>query len=340
MFKGSERVVSYSPFRISFAGGGTDIDPFCSAYGGAVINATIDRGVTISYKPDDMDLEISSRDFVRSVVVSNHDRPNDTLDTMYQFLEQNGMKTGRIAINSGVPPGSGLGSSSALITALISMMHFMKGQKSSPEEIALDAYVAEKDLFGVTLGRQDPYAVAIGSFKYMEFNGNGTRIVPLISNRNFIEELEKRILLVYTGRTRESSKVLRAQVEQAHRGESETIELLREIKRTAIMARDAVLNHSMSDFARSINLGWDLKKKLGRGVTNQRIDAIIEAALENGGEAARLMGGGSDGFVLVLSRKGELGRLQKAMSDYSDFAIRISFDTGGTRTVTTSGIPF
>ncbi|MEM0158988.1 MAG: kinase, partial [Thermoplasmataceae archaeon] len=308
--------------------------------GGAVVNATIDRGVMISYTPDDFDLEISSRDFVRSIVVSNHERPVDALESMYKLLEQEGINTGRIAVTSGVPPGSGLGSSSALVTALISMIYSIKGITIEPGKIASEAYRIERDLFGVTLGRQDPYAIAIGDFKYMEFHGDSFRIVPLNSNAPFVSELEKRILLVYTGRTRESSKVLREQVELTMRGEARTLEVLSEIKRSADQAMDAARKGSIEEFAKIMNTGWELKKKLGSGVTNQKIDSIISAAHENGAIAARLMGGGSEGFVLAISRKGELGKLQKAISDYSDFAIRVSFDRGGTRTGKGSVIPF
>ncbi len=325
------KLVSYSPFRISFAGGGTDINPFCDTYGGSVINATIDRGVTVIYTPDDYELEISSRDFLKSVMIVGENENGDVLHKMAGLFRNFGIVRGRISINSGVPPGSGLGSSSALTTAVLSLIHMHRNEPRSPWEIAREAFDLEKNYFGITLGKQDPFAIAVGGFKFMEFADGTEKNYPLNQNEAFWRELESRTVLIYTGKTRESSSYLREQVDQSAAGNSQVVQNLKEMKEISREMYRCAINGDMSGFLRGINRGWDLKKNLGRNVSNSKINGIIEEALSNGAEAAKLMGGGGEGFVLAVCRPGSIEQVQSSMMKYSDFVIRVSFEKSGTR---------
>lgn len=326
-----KRYVAYSPFRISFGGGGTDISPFCDTHGGAVINTTIDRGVTVKYTPDPYDLEISSRDFLKSFLIGKGNGENDVLNKMSQLFQSRGISKGRLVINSGVPPGSGLGSSSALTTAMLKLIYRIQGVQRDPWELAKEAFELEHEYFGITLGKQDPYAVSLGDLKYMEFTSEGVRSTTLSDYSDFMTELESRTLLVYTGNTRESTNVLQEQVEKSVRGEETVVSSLIKMRNLATDMKDAVENSNFSIFTDALNAGWNLKKQLGTRVTNERIDALIDYALKKGGEAAKLMGGGSDGFLLVISRKDRVEALQKSLMDLSSFVVRVSFDKVGTR---------
>lgn len=329
-----QKIISYSPLRISFGGGGTDISPFVETHGGAVINTTIDRGVTVGYIDDPHSLEISSRDFVRSYLVgaNNHENLN-VQERILDLFEQNGISKGRIIINSDVPPGSGLGSSSALTTAVLKLICKIRNIDKTREEIASEAFLTERDRFGVTLGKQDPYAVSLGGFKFMRFDSQGVRNFPISGHDSFLKDLESRILLVYTGKTRESSDVLQDQVNKSLEGDDDTIRNLTRIRELAESMNDAVLHNDMNSFIAHINEGWEMKKLLGKNVTNEQIDKTIEVAKENGAKGARLMGGGSQGFVLLIADKGKLEKLQKKMMDFSEFVIRVSFDKIGTRII-------
>ncbi len=333
-----ERIVGYSPFRVSFAGGGTDIEPFCSTMGGAVINTAIDRGVTIIYTPDSYDLEISSRDFLKSVLIISEKDSDDVLHKMIGLLRKFGIDHGRLSISSGVPPGSGLGSSSALTTALLSVIYSNLGIRKSPSDIASEAFTIEKEYFGITLGKQDPFAIAMGGFKFMQFSANGTKTLPLDEGSMFWNEIERRTVLIYTGKTRESSEYLREQVQRSSMGDSEINSNLLEMKRITEEMYRAALENDIGTFARGITKGWEIKKKLGNKVTNSKIDRIISEALSSGAMAAKLMGGGGEGFVLALCEKDSVEKVQKSMMDYSDFVIRVAFDPGGTRSRKYSGI--
>lgn len=328
-----KRYVAYSPFRISFGGGGTDISPFCDQHGGAVINTTIDRGVTVKYTPDPYDLEISSRDFLKSFLIGKANGENDVLNKMSELFQSRGITKGRLTINSGVPPGSGLGSSSALTTAILKLIYQIRGIEVDPWSIAREAFHLEHEYFGITLGKQDPFAVSLGGLKYMEFNSDGEKSTVLSDYTEFMGELEKRTLLVYTGNTRESTSVLQEQVEKSVKGEDNVVSNLITMRNLATEMKDAVISSDFRRFTDALNHGWALKKLLGKKVSNERIDGMIEYAMKNGAEAAKLMGGGSDGFLLIISGHDRVEALQKSLMDRSSFVVRVSFDMVGTRSM-------
>lgn len=326
-----DKTVSYSPLRISFGGGGTDISPFPEKYGGAVLNTTIDRGVTSWYMPDQYGLEISSRDFLKSFVLNESPESKDLLNKILGLFEMHGIRKGRVMLNGDVPPGSGLGSSSALTTSLLNLIYSINHEKRTWREIADEAFRLEKDYFGVILGKQDPYAIAMGGFKYMEFVGDGVQVTSLNQFSDFISNLEKRTLLLYTGRTRESSQVLKEQVVSSSLGDETTLGNLKDMKRIAQDMKSCVTSGNMDGFIELINEGWKIKKKFGKNVTNDQIDRIIEKSKSSGAQGAKLMGGGSQGFILMIAREGKIEELQKEMMSFSDLVIRVNYDRLGIR---------
>ncbi|MCW6168681.1 MAG: kinase [Thermoplasmatales archaeon] len=323
-----DRYLAFSPLRITFAGGGTDVEPFIERYGGAVLNSTIDRKVMVTYEPDPYDLELSSRDFLKSITLVSES--NDVLSKLYKLFESKGVSRGRVIINNAVPPGSGLGSSSALITAILKLIYSIKGKEISANELAAESYRLEKDYFNIALGKQDPYAISMGHFKLMEFTRDSENMLDLSEYSDFIQELEKRTLLIYTGSTRESSTFLKSQIDQTENKNSKIIPKLLEIKSIAYKMVDAVKTNDLNAFISDLNRGWEIKKELDKNISNKKIDNLIEEAKNNHAQGIRLMGGGGEGFLLAISEKGKLQELQKSMSEFSDFAIRISFRKNGT----------
>ncbi|EQD64345.1 GHMP kinase, partial [mine drainage metagenome] len=176
----------------------------------------------------------------------------------------------------------------------------------------------------------DPYAIAFGGFKYMEFKGEKFELSYFATSPMFDLEMQSSMLLVYTGKTRESSRILREQVSKSVRGDRTTIERLDQVKALAVEMKTSIEKEDFSSICNIVNRGWELKKKLGSEVSNPTVDRIIETALSKGALAARLLGGGSQGFVLVLSKHGNV-ELQKEMLNLSTFAVRVSFDREGTR---------
>ncbi len=287
--------------------------------------------MTVTYKEDQYPLEISSRDFVSSYILSSKRKPGNVLEKIMDLFDANDIRKGRVIINSDVPPGSGLGSSSALTTAVLKLIYEINGKSRNEREIAAEAFETEHDKFGVTLGKQDPYAISMGGFKFMRFVKDGIENYAIREQDSFIRDLESRILLVYTGETRESSEVLMEQVSKASSNDQEVLSNLVLLRDLAESMRKAVIKEDMEGFIEDINEGWRIKKKLGANVTNSKIDRIISNALENGAQGGKLMGGGSQGFLLIVSRAGAISELQKKMLQWSKFVIRVRFDPHGTR---------
>ena len=327
----TKNTLAFSPLRVSFAGGGTDISPFAEKYGGAVINSTIERGVFLSYTQDSYPIEISSRDFLRTFILGNHDEDN-IQNKIIELLDEYGIRSGRLYISDEVPPGSGLGSSSALITALLKIIHEVRGERIEPLALAEEAYRKEKDFFGITLGKQDPYAIAIGGFKYMEFNPDGIRTEPF-SDDSTVKFIDDRMLLVYTGKTRESSAILSDQVSKSATGDQDTIQRLKELKDITHLMRNAIIERNFDRFFALINQGWNVKKNLGKNVSSEKIEAIISKSISMGAKAARLLGGGNQGFVLIMAEPERLPFIQIEMTKFSTFVTRISTSDRGTRII-------
>ncbi|MCL4332594.1 MAG: kinase [Candidatus Thermoplasmatota archaeon] len=322
---------SYAPFRISFAGGGTDVSPYVEKNGGVVVNSTIDRGVITRYSPDGLPLEVSSRDLLEShtfgMKVSDQ---SGVMERLLTLMQGHGVTDGKLSISSDVPPGSGLGSSSALTISILQILDAIRNvEEKGNEDTAARALGIERDFFHIALGKQDPYAIANAGFKKVEFLPGGEVRYTFLKNDSFRNELEKRCLLVYTGMTRESSKLLRRQMELSERGEGKVIDSLNAIRKTAESIFRSAENGDIDDFCDLINQGWKLKRNLGEGVTNERVESIISTAMNNGAQAARLLGGGSQGFILLVSRESGINELQRKMMEASKFVIRTSFQDAG-----------
>jgi D-glycero-alpha-D-manno-heptose-7-phosphate kinase len=295
-------------------------------YGGSVLNTTIDRGVTVKYKDDGKPLELSSRDFLQSfTMISDHQKHTSFVEEIGEIFTEYGIKTGRVLISSDVPPGSGLGSSSALLVSILNLISSVNGNGWDRSQVAKMAYDLERNRLKIVLGKQDPYAISFSGFKFMEFPPGGSERTIFAENSKTVNQIEDRSLLLYTGKTRESSEVLKDQVRKSSLGDSETLRRMDELKNLAHQMWTDLVEGETDKFIDGVNRGWNLKKGLGRNVTNERVDRIMNEAFVNGAAAAKLLGGGGEGFILLISRDNSLVDLQSKMSKFSDFIIRISF---------------
>ncbi len=315
-------VSAYSPLRVSFAGGGTDIDPFLSRFGTVLVTTTIDRGVYVSYKVDEQPLEISSRDKVRTIIYGGNEEETFQ-EKIISFLDEYGIKKGRLYLNGEVPPGSGLGSSSAMMTALIRVVMEIRGEYENPEKLAKEAYRIEKDKFGITLGIQDPFTIALGGFKKMESNGVDSHFT-FYNDSEIMKKLHTGMLICFTGNTRESSDALREQVQGAEKGNRDVISKLKEMKELAKQTAKSVEENDWANFNSLVNHGWEIKKSISSKITGKNVNNIIKTALDSGASSARLLGGGSEGFVLALCQEENIWEVQQALKKISGFVLRVS----------------
>jgi D-glycero-alpha-D-manno-heptose-7-phosphate kinase len=304
--KGAARglVRARTPLRISFAGGGTDVPPFPETEGGAVLSATIDRYVLGSLSVHaHSHVSIESRDYGISLELAPRTgfEPDGNLDLVKAALrrvwreEEHGYG---IILSSSAPPGSGLGSSSAMVVTVVALLNEYYGIAMGEYEMAHLASVIERDDMKIAGGLQDYYAASFGGFNYIEF-GEQVIVNPLRVREDVIGELEMNLLLCFTGATRRSDSIISDQTERYSRSEHGTLDGLREQKRLALAMKAALLRGQLDDFGWLLGQAWEAKKKMSPKITNPFIDEMYELATRSGALGGKVTGAGGGGYMLL-----------------------------------------
>ncbi len=322
-----------APLRISFAGGGTDVAPYLEEHGGCVLSATIDMyafatvylrtdkqyriflgdGKTAHYKKPEELVFDGDLDLVKAVV--KHLSPSRGLD-LYLF--------------SDAPPGSGLGSSSALVVAMLAAIAELTKSTMDTYELAKRAYRVERVELKQAGGMQDQYAAAFGGFNFIEFLSEDRVIVnPLRIHNNILNELHGSLLLCYTGVTRESWGILERQVAGYKSGKTQSLEALEKIKSLAFDMKEALLTGRLDGFADGLNAGWMAKQNLAKGITNERIDSLYKTALSAGALAGKILGAGGGGFLLLFVPFTKRPAIMRAMEEAGAQVVPFHFENSG-----------
>ena len=199
------------------------------------------------------------------------------------------------------PPGSGLGSSSTLVVAIIHAFSELLNLALDDYKIAKLAYQIERVDCGLQGGRQDQFSASFGGFNFMEFyESNRTVVNPLRIKNWILCELEASLVLYYTGVSRDSSKIIKEQSNNMKLGDSSSLQAMNEIKNEAVIMKDALLKGDFSTIVQSMQLGWKNKKKSAKTVSNAKIDEIYDAAIDSGALAGKISGAGGGGFMLFF----------------------------------------
>jgi len=304
-------VRSRAPLRLGLSGGGTDLSPYCDVHGGCVLNATINlyayATITILNEPE---IRFIATDQQHEETLSINDPvvPRGTLDLhkfVYNYMINNFNDGHPLAMELSTfcdaPSGSGLGSSSTLVVAMIHVFIELFNLPFDAYAIARQAYKIEREDCNLQGGRQDQYSATFGGFNFMEFYANNHTIVNPLRIKNWIvNELETSLLLFFTGVSRESAKIIADQRAQLINGSSDTLEAMHELKREAQMMKECLLHGDFQGIITSMRLGWENKKRLAKSVSNLHIDKIYEAALDAGALAGKISGAGGGGFMLFF----------------------------------------
>lgn len=310
-----------APLRLGLAGGGTDVSPFCDDHGGAVLNVTIDRFAFASVQPrQDGAVVFNAADLGRT----------DVIEAAKVLPTDQGLRLHRAAYNRIVrdfndgrplsitltthvdsPMGSGLGSSSALVVAMVEALREFVGAPLGEYDIARLAFEIERRDLKLNGGRQDQYAATFGGFNFIEFGFNERVIVnPLRVKPAIRFEFEASLLLYFTGVSRESARIIDNQTAAMQRG-GRSLEAMHQLKADAIEMKEALLLGRLGDMGDLLNRSWLAKKATSEGVSNPMIEAILETARANGANSAKVSGAGGGGFVMLLcdpTRRTELSR--------------------------------
>ena len=325
-------IISRTPFRISFLGGGSDLPSFYEKSRGAVLSVSINKYMYISVHPffnrKQIQLKYSKTELCDSLDKINHPIFRETL----KYL---GLKEGlEIVSSADIPSGTGLGSSSSFTVGLLNSLHSYKGEYVSKEKLASEACMIEIDKLGEPIGKQDQHASAFGGLNIIDFNKDGSVIIsPISLKQSVVSKLEDNLLLFYTKINRKASDILKQQQEEIKFEKKFNIQ--KEMVEFVWEAREALCQGDLKSFGELLNKGWMLKKSINDKTSNPVIDKYYSTAMENGAIGGKLLGAGGGGFLLLYCEKEDQEALRKALSDL--YELKFCFDWQGSNIIYDDG---
>jgi len=298
---------SKAPLRIGFAGGGTDVSPYSDIYGGAILNATINMYAYATIIPGNNNkIIINAADRnERAEYVSAKELPLDgnldLIKAIYNRIVKD-FNTGKLSFEITTyvdsPPGSGLGSSSTLVTAITGAFAEWLNLPMGEYDIANLAYIVERIDLNYAGGKQDQYAATFGGFNFMEFYANDKVVVnPLRIRSNILDELAYNLVLYYTGTSRLSSKIIEKQQSSIKKKNRTSVEAMHRTREMAVMMKEAVLKGELDSIGPIMMEAWNHKKKMAPGISNKKLDIIYESAVRAGATGGKISGAGGGGFM-------------------------------------------
>ena len=303
---------SRAPLRLGLAGGGTDVSPYCDEFGGAILNATIDYYAYAALEPLTTDrVEFESADLHESAAypsqaILENDGRLDLFKAVYNHVVRN-FNDGkplslRMSTRVNVPAGSGLGSSSTLVVAMLAAYVEWLNLPLGDYELAHTAYIIERKEAGLQGGKQDQYAAAFGGFNFMEFGKDGRVLVnPLRVKDWVVSELEASLLLYYTGMSRTSADIIDEQSRNVRDKNSPAVEAMHSIKEEAFRMKECLLRGDFQRLHEVLRSSWESKKRMASQISNEHIERLYTCALSAGAYCARISGAGGGGFMIFLT---------------------------------------
>ncbi len=319
-----------APLRVSFGGGGTDVEPFCVNQGGAIIGSTINKYAYCSIVPrDDEEIIVHSLDFDMTVKYNTRENYvyDGKLDLVKAALKGMDIRQGcEVYLQCDAPPGSGLGTSSTVMVAMLAAMARWKGVEMDAYRLADLAYEVEREDLKIAGGYQDQYAATFGGFNFIEFHGRNNVVVnPLRIKKDIIHELQYNLLLCYTGNIHVSANIIKDQVQNYEKKDG--FEAMCEVKALAYAMKDELLKGNLHSFGKLLNYGWESKKRMSSKITNPQVDALYNEAMAAGALGGKLLGAGGGGYLLMYCpynlRHKVAARLEAAGGQLTDWCFEL-----------------
>jgi len=322
-----------APVRISLAGGGTDVSPYIEEKGGIVINVTINKYAYVTLVPrDDKKVKIKSLDYKNGFEMEIGDETvyDGNLDLVKAAIKVLNIKHGfELLLHSDAAPGTGLGSSSTMVTAVIGTFDRWLHLGLNHYELAELAYKIEREEAGIKGGKQDQFATVFGGINYIEFHADRTVVNQLRIRPEVLDELEYRLILCDTKRSRVSANVIAEQVKGYTDGNKDVVRALDATRELAIRMREAFVMGKIDKIGQLLNEGWQLKKKFSSKITDPEIDNIYELGRSNGAIGGKLLGAGGGGYILFLCERDKEGMMEEKLRDH---ITPFSFESRGLHT--------
>ncbi len=303
------------PLRLGLAGGGTDLSPYCDTHGGAVLNTTIDRyAYAFIEKSDDGRMHFVAPDveLAESFAISPGAMPDDLFagaklalhaGVVRGLVRRYGVPVQPWRVTSFVdaPPGSGLGSSSALVVALVEACAAAMSLPLGPYDVAHLAYEIERIDLGLAGGKQDQYAATFGGINFIEFLGGDRVIVnPLRVPSATLNELQTSLVICFTGVSRRSETIIAEQQRHLVELSADAIDSMHQLKEDALAMKDALLRADIARMATVLNRSWIAKKRTARGISTEGIDRLYAVSRARGALGGKVSGAGGGGFMMFI----------------------------------------
>ena len=322
-------IITRTPFRVPLGGGGTDIPSYYSKYGGFIFSAAIDKYMFISINQPIVDdlirIKYSKSETIACIGEVQHEIVREALKLL-------GFKNSiEIVSMADVPAGTGLGSSGAYTVGLLNGLHTLRRDSITLTELAEEACQIEIKNLGRPIGKHDQYIAAFGGLTCLEIDREGSvRVYNGEISQEVVDELEKNILLFYTGISRDANEILSSQSKAAEKDESNVVKSLHRIKEIGYHIREAFEEGNLAKFGYLLDKHWQAKRNLSEKVTDARIERLYEKAKENGALGGKIMGAGGGGFFMFYCEE-HRERLRKAMAEEGLREMRFHFDFEGTK---------
>lgn len=329
-----------APLRLGLGGGGTDTSPYAESYGGVVINATIDLYANVTLAPaagEEIELRLDDRELAWRGPAEAQLRLEGELGLVKGVYNRmcadfNAGRGAPMAIDvyADVPPGSGLGTSSAMVVALVQAFNELFQARLSPYDVAHLAYEIERIDLKLNGGKQDQYASAFGGVNFIEFGpGPGVLVNPLRIAPDVAAEFEASLILFFSGVSRESARIIDEQMRNVADGDTKSIESMHQLKATAHQMKQALLLGRVTELGAILDEGWEHKKRTASTVTTLELDAIYDTAKAAGALGGKVSGAGGGGFMMFLVDPRRRQQVLRALEALPGRVFSSGLTTGG-----------
>jgi len=333
---------SKAPLRLGLAGGGTDVSPYSDLYGGSILNATVSLYASATIEPsDDEKIILDARDLGEYQELESSeelviDGQLDLLKGVYnRVIKDYNLEPLSFKLTTYVdaPKGSGMGTSSTITVAILGAFVEWLNLPLGEYDIAHLAYQIERVDLAMAGGKQDQYAATFGGVNFMEFYADNKVIVnPLRIRRTYLSELEFNLLLFYTGTSRLSAKIIEKQADSFSNKKNDSLEAAHKVKQQAIMMKEALLTGQLDNIGEILDFGWQNKKKMAPGISNEIIDEIYSTARKAGATGGKISGAGGGGFMTLYCPKNTRYDVMDALEKFGGAFKRYTFTEQGVST--------
>ncbi len=321
-------IITKTPFRMSFFGGGTDMESFFMENGGAVLSTTFDKYcyVNVRHLPRffDYSTELSYAKIERVTDVNDIQHP-----AIREAMKMLDMHEIRLTYEADLPARSGLGTSSSFAVGMINAFYALKGKYADKKKLADAAIYLERELCKEAGGWQDQIAASYGGFNRINFNSDGYEVLPLIINPERKRQLNNNLMMFFTGFTRFSSDIQKANASN----KADKVNQLKEMLALVDEAEKVLVDKQsdLDEFGRLLDHTWRIKRKTGNTVSTNSIDELYDKGLKAGALGGKLLGAGGGGFLVFYVEPDKQEKVKKAMEDL--LYIPFEFEDGGTRVI-------